>query len=86
MGTIIYCLCAVTSIGCALLLWGSYRRSKNQLLFWSSICFFCLALSNTLLVVDFILTPPQVSFLVYRSSLTLAGMAALVYGLIKETT
>jgi hypothetical protein len=45
-----------------------------------------MALSNTLLVVDFILTPPQVSFLIYRSSLTFAGMVALIYGLIKETT
>lgn len=86
MGTIIYCLCALTSIGCALLLWRSYQRSRNQLLFWSSVCFVCLALSNILLVVDFILTPPEVSFLVYRSTLTFAGMAALLYGLIKETT
>ncbi|MES2273192.1 MAG: DUF5985 family protein [Chlamydiota bacterium] len=85
MGTLIYLLCALTSIGCACLLFKSYNRSKNQLLFWSAFCFICLALANILLVLDFIVFP-EINLAIARSIITLLGMLTLLYGLIQETT
>jgi len=46
IGSIIYLLCAFTSLGAALLLWRGYRRSRQRLLYWSSLCFAILAASN----------------------------------------
>ena len=52
MTTVVYVLCALTSIVCALLLWRGWRRSRVKLLFWSALCFVGLSLNNLLLVID----------------------------------
>ena len=52
MAELVYGLCALTSAGCAALLFQGYRRSGTRLLFWSSLCFAGLALNNALLFVD----------------------------------
>lgn len=80
---IVYVLCGLTSVGCAGLLYRQYRSSRTALLFWSTWCFVCLALTNVLLFVDFVIFPrSDLSHL--RSLLTLGGMLMLIYGLIRE--
>ena len=54
MATVVYLLCALTSLGCALLLLAAYRRERARLLLWSCVCFGWLALNNALLVVDLV--------------------------------
>ena len=83
---IVFILCALTSIGCAVLLIRSYTQSRARLLFWSALCFFCLAVSNIILVVDLVITPPEIDLTIYRSGMTLIGLLVLVYGLIWETS
>ena len=78
---LVYILCAVTSGGCAFLLLRHYRGSRVTLLFWSGICFLCLALSNVLLFVDLVLLP-NVDLSYLRNSVTLLGLALLLYGII----
>jgi hypothetical protein len=85
MAKVVYLLCALTSIGCAILLFRQYRRTRGGLLFWSTWCFASFALTNVLLFVDLVLLP-ETDLSVVRSSLTLAGMLMLLYGLIRETT
>lgn len=85
MAPTVYLLCALTSIGCVVLLFRQYRFTGGRLLWWSGWCFLCLALTNVLLFVDLVMLPEQ-DLSVLRSSLTLAGMAMLLYGLIRETT
>jgi hypothetical protein len=85
MAQIVYVLCALTSTGCAILLFRQYHRTRSGLLFWSTWCFACFALTNVLLFVDFVILPER-DLSVIRSSLTLAGMLMLLYGLIRETT
>jgi hypothetical protein len=51
-------------------------------LFWSSICFIGLALNNFLLFVDAILVPGPDLFAILRNAVALAGLGALVYGLV----
>lgn len=81
MTTVVYVLCALTSIVCALLLWRGWRRSRVKLLFWSALCFVGLSLNNLLLVIDTrFLTTLDLALL--RMLPALLGAAVLVYGLV----
>lgn len=83
-GTIVYALCAVTSIACAYLLLRSYARTGLRLLLWSGLCFVGLALNNVLLFIDVKLLP-ETDLSLIRTLPALAGVALLVYGLIWES-
>lgn len=81
MGSVVYGLCAITSLACAGLLLLAYRRQHARLLLWSGLCFCGLALNNTLLFADFILIP-RVDLSVYRSATAAASVLLLLFGLI----
>lgn len=84
MAEAVYLMCAFTSLLCAGMLFRSYRRMRLRLLFWSSACFACIALTNVLLFVDLALVPgADLSLL--RNGLTLTGLLMLLYGLIWDT-
>ncbi|HYG34461.1 MAG TPA: DUF5985 family protein [Clostridia bacterium] len=85
MAAAVYLLCVLTSLACAVLLFRQYRLTRGGLLFWSTWCFVCFALTNALLFVDLIVFP-QIDLSVLRSSLNLAGMMMLLYGMIRQTT
>ena len=83
MAELVYILCGMTSIGCAVLLLRQYRATRGDLLFWSAGCFFCLAITNVLLFVDLVLLP-AIDLSLLRSLVTLVGivmlLAALIWG------
>ncbi|MGH8025080.1 MAG: DUF5985 family protein [Limisphaerales bacterium] len=79
---IVYLFCALVTIGCAVLLLRSYVQSRSKLVFWGAIFFVCFALSNVLLFFDLGILP-TVDLSPYRDGLTLAGLVAMVFGLIK---
>ena len=82
MGTLVYFLCAATAFTCFALLWRGWRSSGGVLLFWSSLCFAGLTVSNVLLVVDKVVLGPDVDLTELRSALTLASLALLIFGLV----
>jgi hypothetical protein len=84
MEDVVYLFCALVNIGCAVLLLRSYFRSRAKLVFWGSVFFICFALSNIVLFFDLAICPPSVDLSPYREGLTLIGVVALVFGLIKE--
>jgi hypothetical protein len=84
MAEFVYVLCTLTSCICAALLFRAYRANKTGLLFWSSICFIGLALNNALLLVDLYFVPDTDLFLL-RTGVAIAGVSALIYGLIAES-
>ena len=84
MADVVYVLCALTSLACAVLLWRGWRRSHVRLLFWSALCFVGLFLNNVLLIVD-LRVMPQVDLALVRTLPALLGAAALVYGLVWDT-
>ncbi|MEX0714450.1 MAG: DUF5985 family protein [Pirellulales bacterium] len=84
MSSVVYSLCAVTSLACAVLLLRGYRRSGVRLLFWSGLCFVGLALDNTLLFVDQIVIP-DIDVSTYRRLPGLISLSLLLYGLIWES-
>lgn len=85
MAEIVYLLCALTSVFCALLLLRSYRRQRTRLALWSTLCFFGLALNNLLLVVDLVLVP-DMDLALLRTSSAVGAMLLLVIGLIWEAS
>ncbi len=83
MGAISYVLCAVTSLVCFVLLLRGFLNDRSPLLLWSSLCFACIAIQNSILVADLILFP-QVSLAFYRTLIGFLGQAALLCALIWE--
>ena len=87
MAAIVYILCALTSLACAVMLWRGFAQSRARFLMWSSLCFAALAINNILLFVDKLVLPDVdsfagISFPIWRSVAALIGLALLIYGLI----
>jgi hypothetical protein len=84
MSAIIYGLCALTALGCALMLLRGYRRSRYRLLLWSGLCFAGLTVNNLLLVIDKVAIPDgDLSFA--RTTVALVSMIVLLFGLIWDS-
>ena len=84
MAAVVYSLCALTSIACAVLLLRAWRASRVQLLMWSALGFAGLAVNNVLLFVDRVLVP-DVDLTLYRDVSGLAALSVLLFGLIWES-
>lgn len=80
----VYVLCALTALGCALLLARAWLRAGTPLLLWCAVGFAALAVTNVLLVVDLVLVR-SVDLRLTRNLLTLAGLAVILHGLLRET-
>ena len=85
MATLVYALCALTSLACAVLLLRGYRASRARLLLWSGLCFAGLTLNNVLLVLDR-LVYTAVDLSTWRLVVALAAILFLLYGLIVESS
>lgn len=83
MAHLIYSLCTLTSLACAWLLLGSYRRTGHRLLLWSGWCFLGLTVNNMLLVADKLMFA-SVDLSTWRLAAALVSLLLLLYGLIYE--
>ena len=81
MASLVYLLCAITSLICASLLLRSYFANRTPLLSWSSLCFIGLAMNNILLFIDLVIVP-TIDLSLYRTLCALIGVLVLVFGLI----
>lgn len=81
MAGIVYILCTLTSLACALLLLRGFWQSRVRLLLWSGLCFIGLAVNNALLYVDIVIVPDK-DLSTVRTLPALLGVALLLYGLI----
>jgi Family of unknown function (DUF5985) len=84
MAALVYSLCALTALFSAYLLLQAYRRGGYRLLLWSGLCFVGLTLNNLLLVLDKLILP-EVDLSIWRTSVALAAMTVLLYGLIWDS-
>lgn len=82
MDTVIFALCAATSIVAAALLLRGWMASRTRLLLWSSAGFLGLAANNVVLFVDQVVAP-SVDLAVWRGVTGLVGLAILLYGLVE---
>jgi hypothetical protein len=85
MPGLVYILCAVTSLGIAILLWRGARRGGGGLLMWSSLCFIAMTANNLLLYVNFFVLP-NVDLLLAARLVTTVGIILLNVGLIWHAT
>jgi len=81
---VVYVLTTLISGACAWLLLRAYGQSRNRLLLWSGLCFVGLTADNALVFMDLVVFP-QHSLAAWRGLPALAGLAALLYGMIWET-
>jgi hypothetical protein len=81
---IVYILCALTSLACAVLLLRGYARSGARLLLWSGLCFACFAVNNALLIID-VRVLPERDLSVLRTLPSVLGVALLLYGLVWDS-
>jgi len=82
--TLVYVLCAITSVACAWLLLRSWARSRVRLLLWSGLCFAGLAINNILLFID-VRVLPEIDLSVWRTIPAVIAVLVLIFGLIWET-
>ena len=83
MATVVYLLCAATSLACAVLLLRAWREQRARLLLWSGLCFVGFAVGNAVLIFD-VLVFPAYDLQLLRAMPFLAGLAILIYGMIWE--
>jgi Family of unknown function (DUF5985) len=79
----VYILSALISLACAVLLLRSYVQARSALLLWAAVCFLGLTINNAMLFVDKIVAT-DVDLSLWRGLPALAGMLALVFGLLWE--
>lgn len=84
MAALVYALCALASLLCALLLLQAYKRSNYRLLLWGGICFVGFALNNAILFADRILFP-NTDLSTWRLVVALSALLVLLYGLIWDS-
>ena len=84
MSTVVYALCALTSLVCAVLLVRSYLAGRVRLLLWSALCFVGLAVNNLVLFLDREVFP-DVDLEMIRHGSSLAAVSVLLFGLIWES-
>lgn len=84
MAAVVYALCALTSLVCAVLLYRAYLTTKAKLLFWCCMGFVGFALNNSLLFMDLVVFPEVTWILNYRTAPAVLGMVVMIYGLIME--
>ena len=81
MGNVIYALCALASLACAVLLIRGYRQAGGRLLLLSAVCFSGLALNNLLAFTDFVLVPTR-NLALARQGVAAAAVFVFLVGLI----
>jgi hypothetical protein len=80
---LVYALCALTALLCAVLMARGYLRNPSRLLLYSALCFAGLALNNILMFADLIVFPES-DLSILRHTVALVALAVLIYGFVWE--
>lgn len=83
MSTVVYALCALTSIGCTVLLARAWAANRVRLLLLATVCFLGLAANNTVLFVDKVIAPGT-DLSTLRTIPAFVGLLTLALGLVWE--
>jgi hypothetical protein len=82
---LVYTLCSLTSLACAVVLLKSYFKTRVRLLLWSGLGFVAITVNNVLLFIDLVVVP-TIDISQPRIATGLLGVAIIVYGLIRESS
>jgi len=75
-------LAVLACVACTVLLFRGYFRSRQPLVFWSSVCFVFLTLNNILLFVDLVIL--EMDLRPWRHAAAFAGVFFMIFGLLRE--
>jgi len=81
MPSLVYGLCAATSLFCAALVFSHYRRRRDRILLWVLLAFCGLVINNLLLFLDLVVAP-ALDLSLARSLSAAAALTLLLFGLI----
>ncbi|HLV65294.1 MAG TPA: DUF5985 family protein [Polyangiaceae bacterium] len=79
MPLVVYFLCSVTALLCAILVMRAYLKERVGLLMWTGLCFLGLSLNNALLFVDMLYA---LDIGTARKIPAVVGVGLLLHGLI----
>jgi hypothetical protein len=85
MAGVVYVLCALTSLACAVLLLRAWADRRVELLLWSGLSFVGFAAANVALVLEKVVTGPSMDLVLLRTVPVIFGVCVLLYGLIWGT-
>lgn len=85
MAAAVFVLCALASVGCAVLLWRGWIASQARLLFWAALSFVLLAVNNLMLVVDEVLVRDR-DLGWTRDTASFGAVAVMLVGLVWQQT
>lgn len=81
MPSLVYGLCAATSLFCAALVFSHYQRRNDRILLWVLLAFCGLVVNNLLLFLDLVVAP-ALDLSLARSVSAAAALTLLLFGLI----
>lgn len=79
IAAVVFVLCALTSVACAVLLVRGYLQSRARLLMWASLGFVAFAVNNVLLVCDRLVVVEH-DLALPRVLAALVGVSLLLFG------
>jgi hypothetical protein len=82
MAIVVYALCALTSLACALLLGRAYLADRHRLVLWTALCFCGLAGNNILMFLDLLFALELAG---WRKLPALAGVLLLLHGFVSDS-
>jgi len=80
---LVYVLCLLTCVVCAVLLIRSWFKTRTRLLLWIAVSFVFLAVNNAFLFADVVLFPAY-DLSAFRQLAALIAVSILVFGLVWE--
>ena len=83
MKQLVYVMCALVSMLCAVLLLRGYFQGRHRLLLWSGLCFAGLTFANALVFIDLNMLPAM-DLYPLRLIVTAVSVLILLVGLILE--
>ena len=83
VASLVYLLCFLAALGCALLLFRAYAHSGSRLLLWTGLGFAALTLNNLLLVIDLVLWQ-GLDLWVFRQVTAAVAIGIFLYGFLWE--
>lgn len=84
MAELVYVLCALASLGCALIVFRSYRAARSRMLLLVTLCFVGMAINSAILVVDLVVWP-ETDLRLARTLVAYVALLGFLFGLIWES-
>lgn len=84
MAEIVYILCALASLACAVIVFRSFREQRSRMLLLVTLCFVGMAINGAILVIDLVVWP-EMDLRLARTLVAYVSLLGFLFGLIWES-